>query len=71
MAVERRDELRSWLADRGIKTIVQWAGTPVHHFEALGYGIEKFTDLPKWTGFSKDASCYRFIWRYLVMMWIT
>ena len=47
MAVERRDELRSWLADRGIKTIVQWAGTPVHHFEALGYGIEKFTDLPR------------------------
>ncbi|MBU6236156.1 MAG: DegT/DnrJ/EryC1/StrS family aminotransferase, partial [Alphaproteobacteria bacterium] len=30
VAAERRDELRAYLKDRGIGTIIQWAGTPVH-----------------------------------------
>ena len=35
---ERRDELRAWLEQNGVRTIVQWAGTPVHRFDALGFG---------------------------------
>jgi dTDP-4-amino-4,6-dideoxygalactose transaminase len=34
---ERRDELRAHLEAQGIRTIIQWAGTPVHKFEALGF----------------------------------
>lgn len=40
-----RDQLRSFLSDRGIGTLIQWAGLPVHHFEGLGYGKDKFDDL--------------------------
>ena len=47
MAVEDRDNLRSYLESQGIRTIIQWAGSPVHHFSELGFGIEKFTDLQK------------------------
>lgn len=39
----RRDELRAQLEKDGIRTIIQWAGKPVHHFEGLG--LPKF-DLP-------------------------
>jgi dTDP-4-amino-4,6-dideoxygalactose transaminase len=31
----RRDELREYLSAKGIGTIIQWAGTPVHQFEDL------------------------------------
>lgn len=33
---ERRDELQSYLDENGIRTIIQWAGTPVHQFKELG-----------------------------------
>ncbi len=36
---DRRDELRHFLEQNGVRTIIQWAGTPVHHFNTL--------DLPK------------------------
>ena len=40
----------------GITTIIQWAGSPVHHFEKLGYGKTKFCDLErKRIGFLTDA----------------
>ncbi|MFL2840386.1 MAG: DegT/DnrJ/EryC1/StrS family aminotransferase [Pseudohongiellaceae bacterium] len=42
---DRRDELRQFLQNKGIGTLIQWGGVPVHHFEGLGYGKEKFTDL--------------------------
>ena len=32
-----RDDLRSYLDSRGINTIIQWAGTPVHRFTELGF----------------------------------
>ena len=32
-----RDALKEHLADRQIGTIVQWGGTPLHHFRALGF----------------------------------
>jgi dTDP-4-amino-4,6-dideoxygalactose transaminase len=33
----RRDSLREFLATHGVKTIIQWAGKAVHHFENLGF----------------------------------
>ena len=45
MAFERRDSLKSYLSEKGIGTIIQWAGSPVHHFENLGYGINNFHNL--------------------------
>lgn len=47
LAAEYRDQLRDWLSERGVKTIIQWAGKPVHHFEKLGYGKSKFATLSK------------------------
>jgi dTDP-4-amino-4,6-dideoxygalactose transaminase len=43
LEADRRSELREYLTQSGIGTIIQWAGTPVHQFKELG-----FTDqLPK------------------------
>jgi dTDP-4-amino-4,6-dideoxygalactose transaminase len=39
----RRDELRAQLEKDGIRTIIQWAGKPVHQFEGLGF---KNVELP-------------------------
>lgn len=36
MEAERRDELRAHLEKNGVRTIIQWAGTPVHQFHELG-----------------------------------
>jgi dTDP-4-amino-4,6-dideoxygalactose transaminase len=47
MAAEGREGLRAHLQDLGIRSIIQWAGSPVHWFSSLGYGQEKFTHLPK------------------------
>ncbi|MCB1538064.1 MAG: DegT/DnrJ/EryC1/StrS family aminotransferase [Rhodospirillales bacterium] len=35
LAAENRDALREFLKDKGIGTIIQWAGTPVHQFKDL------------------------------------
>lgn len=32
-----RDALRAFLAERGIGTLIQWGGTPVHAFHELGF----------------------------------
>jgi dTDP-4-amino-4,6-dideoxygalactose transaminase len=40
---DRRDGLRSYLSDKGIGTILQWGGTPVHQFKGLGFNVS----LPK------------------------
>lgn len=39
-----RDGLRAHLEKNGVKTIIQWGGTPVHQFKELG-----FTVTPKYT----------------------
>lgn len=39
----QRDALRTYLEENGVRTIIQWAGTPLHHFKDLG--LPKF-DLP-------------------------
>jgi len=37
LAADRRDELRAYLKDRGVGTIIQWGGSPVHSFAELGF----------------------------------
>ena len=39
----RRDELREHLREHGVGTLIQWNGTPVHQFKALGFEV----DLPR------------------------
>jgi len=34
---ERRDELKQWLKDRGIGTLIQWGGQAVHQLRELGF----------------------------------
>lgn len=41
---DRRDELKGYLENLGVRTIVQWGGTPVHAFKELG-----FTSKPEYT----------------------
>ena len=36
---DRRDELKVYLEAAGIRTIIQWAGTPVHQFKELGFTV--------------------------------
>jgi dTDP-4-amino-4,6-dideoxygalactose transaminase len=64
---DRRDELRAYLLDRGVKTIVQWGGKTLHQFPALGLaGDVKMTDeltkkfmlLPLHTALSNDDVLY-------------
>lgn len=38
-----RDRLRAYLADKGVGTLIQWGGTPVHKFRKLGFT----QDLPR------------------------
>lgn len=35
----RRDDLRRYLTENGVGTIIQWGGTPVHRFKALGFSV--------------------------------
>lgn len=49
LEADRRDELRAHLDKHGVKTIIQWAGTPVHQFKELGFTV----DLPKTDAFFK------------------
>lgn len=47
LAADKRDDLRVFLKERGIGSIMQWAGTPVHKFAKLGFntsvpGVDKF-----------------------------
>lgn len=36
---DRRDELKTFLKERGIGTLIQWGGKAVHQFEALGFKV--------------------------------
>jgi dTDP-4-amino-4,6-dideoxygalactose transaminase len=58
-----RDELRAFLSERGIGTLIQWGGTPVHKFHELGFrdslpATERFFErcfmLPMHTALSDD-----------------
>ena len=42
---DRRDELRAYLDENGVKTILQWGGYAVHQFEKLGFeSIPEYTE---------------------------
>lgn len=42
---ERRDKLKQHLETNGVRTIIQWAGTPVHQFRELGFDVRlPYTD---------------------------
>lgn len=45
MAADRRDELREFLSKRGIGTIMQWAGVPIHGFPMIT--DQKPSDFPR------------------------
>jgi dTDP-4-amino-4,6-dideoxygalactose transaminase len=47
---DQRDKLRTYLESQGIRTIIQWAGTPIHQFDALGF---KDSKLPATDNFFK------------------
>ena len=47
LEADRRDQLRAHLEAAGVRTIIQWAGTPVHQFKDLGFTV----DLPKTDAF--------------------
>lgn len=47
LEADRRDELRVHLEAKGVRTIIQWAGTPVHQFRELGFTV----DLPRTDAF--------------------
>lgn len=36
---ERRDDLKAYLKERGIGTLIQWGGKAVHQFEKLGFKV--------------------------------
>lgn len=38
--VERRDDLRAFLNENGIGTIIQWGGKAVHQFQKLGFRVK-------------------------------
>ena len=37
LQADQRDALREYLMAKGVRTIIQWAGTPVHQFKELGF----------------------------------
>ncbi len=47
LEADRRDALRKFMDVRGVRTIIQWAGTPVHQFRELGFTVA----LPKTDAF--------------------
>lgn len=47
MAAENRNELIQYLDSFNIKSIVQWAGTPLHQFESLGFENENHLELQR------------------------
>jgi len=65
---DRRDDLRTQLEKDGIRTIIQWAGRPVHQFEGLGFSSVRlpYTDrlftrcflLPMNTSLTDDEIAY-------------
>ena len=39
LEAEKRDDLRAFLKERGIGTLIQWGGKAVHQFENLGLNV--------------------------------
>ncbi len=45
LEAERRDELKAYLAENGVGTLIQWGGQTIHQFERLGLAA-KAADVP-------------------------
>ena len=68
LEAEQRDELKQYLADKGVGTIIQWAGKAVHQFNGLGFDdvhlpvVEKMTSrflmLPMHTALTDEEVGY-------------
>jgi len=68
LETERRDELKLFLSDKGIGTLVQWGGKAVHQLSGLGFEnvslpvVEKMTQrflmLPMHTALEDDEVAY-------------
>ena len=54
-AFENRDELKIYLKEKGIGTLIQWGGTAVHHFRELGFGKNKYKHLNKTNKFFENC----------------
>ena len=52
---DNRDQLKLYLQEQGIGTLIQWGGKAVHHFQDLGYGIGKYKYLNKTNKFFKNC----------------
>ncbi len=57
---EKRDELKQYLLEKGIGTLIQWNGKAIHQWEPLGFNLK----LPKVEEFFKKAIMIP-IWPYL------
>jgi dTDP-4-amino-4,6-dideoxygalactose transaminase len=64
---DRRDELREFLSERGVSTIIQWGGKTINQFKKLGVGVDlpytdrmvsRFMMLPMNTALSDDDVHY-------------
>ncbi|MBV8674321.1 MAG: DegT/DnrJ/EryC1/StrS family aminotransferase [Acidobacteriaceae bacterium] len=64
---ERRDDLKQFLRDRGIGTLIQWGGQAIHQLKALGFTqslpytdrlFERLLMLPMNLSLSDDDVCY-------------
>ena len=62
-----RDELRAFLEQRGVRTLLQWGGRAVHQFKELGFSValpktalmtSRFIMLPMNTSLSDDDANY-------------
>jgi len=40
LQAEQRADLMDHLESRGVRTIIQWGGTPVHQFKELGFTVD-------------------------------
>ena len=68
LETDQRDELKQYLSECGVGTIIQWAGTAVHQFNGLGFDdislpttekmTARFLMLPMHTALSDDDVAY-------------
>jgi dTDP-4-amino-4,6-dideoxygalactose transaminase len=67
MQAVRRDELRAYLEQYGVRTLLQWGGRAVHQFDKLGFDVKlprttlmtsRFIMLPMNTSLSDEDASY-------------
>ena len=43
---QNRDDLKSYLAENGIGTLIQWGGMAIHHYTNLGFDQKLQIQIP-------------------------